>query len=341
MFFRSRSSFTLIELLVVIAILAVLAAAVILVINPAELLKQSRDSNRLSDMVLINKALNLLIADNQNIFLGTSSIVYISLPDSSPTCGSWSLPALSFGYVYSCVPSSTYTKINGAGWLPANFSQFSTNSILSRLPIDPQNSTSSSLFYSFVTNGTNWTLSTQIESNKYLNTAGNDGGGYTSKYEIGNDLSLLETAGNLIRNGIDWINPTNGLAQNWLFAGYATSYSKSIVTDSDFSGNAQKTTIDIDGASHVVYLYQDVGLTIGKKYHVKGRVKASYRYGIYRGQGNQAIKDIKLLNGQTENFDFTFTATGSAAPQLFLSCFSITNGDYCIWDNISVKEVFS
>ena len=46
----SRSAFTLIELLVVIAILAILAVVVVLVLNPAELLKQSRDANRLSDM---------------------------------------------------------------------------------------------------------------------------------------------------------------------------------------------------------------------------------------------------------------------------------------------------
>ncbi|KKW47096.1 MAG: hypothetical protein UY99_C0042G0007, partial [Parcubacteria group bacterium GW2011_GWA1_59_11] len=43
-----RSSFTLIELLVVIAIVAILSAVVIITLNPAELLKQSRDSNRLS-----------------------------------------------------------------------------------------------------------------------------------------------------------------------------------------------------------------------------------------------------------------------------------------------------
>ena len=42
--------FTLIELLVVIAILAVLATAVVLVLNPAELLKQGRDSTRISDL---------------------------------------------------------------------------------------------------------------------------------------------------------------------------------------------------------------------------------------------------------------------------------------------------
>jgi len=43
-----RSAFTLIELLIVIAIIAILSIVVILVLNPAQLLKQSRDSNRVS-----------------------------------------------------------------------------------------------------------------------------------------------------------------------------------------------------------------------------------------------------------------------------------------------------
>ncbi|MDP1706787.1 MAG: prepilin-type N-terminal cleavage/methylation domain-containing protein [bacterium] len=46
----SRSSFTLIELLVVIAILAVLSVAVVFIINPADIIKQSRDTNRLTDL---------------------------------------------------------------------------------------------------------------------------------------------------------------------------------------------------------------------------------------------------------------------------------------------------
>ncbi len=52
---RKEKAFTLIELLVVIAILAVLAVAVTLILNPAELIRQGRDSIRLSDLATINK----------------------------------------------------------------------------------------------------------------------------------------------------------------------------------------------------------------------------------------------------------------------------------------------
>jgi prepilin-type N-terminal cleavage/methylation domain-containing protein len=43
--YSDHLGFTLIELLVVIAILAIIAVVVILTLNPAELLRQSRDAN--------------------------------------------------------------------------------------------------------------------------------------------------------------------------------------------------------------------------------------------------------------------------------------------------------
>ncbi|HMB17541.1 MAG TPA: prepilin-type N-terminal cleavage/methylation domain-containing protein, partial [Candidatus Paceibacterota bacterium] len=43
----NNQAFTLIELLVVIAILSILAVAVTLILNPAQLIRQGRDSTRL------------------------------------------------------------------------------------------------------------------------------------------------------------------------------------------------------------------------------------------------------------------------------------------------------
>jgi len=82
----NKNSFTLIELLVTIAILAVLAIAVVLVINPQELIKQGRDSTRLTDLGNINKALGLLLVDCPSCFFGNPNTIYVSIPDSSPTC---------------------------------------------------------------------------------------------------------------------------------------------------------------------------------------------------------------------------------------------------------------
>ncbi|MFA7202011.1 MAG: type II secretion system protein, partial [Candidatus Paceibacterota bacterium] len=52
---RQVSSFTLIELLIVIGILAILTAAVVIVLNPTELLKQGRDSTRMTDLASLSK----------------------------------------------------------------------------------------------------------------------------------------------------------------------------------------------------------------------------------------------------------------------------------------------
>ena len=114
----NTKAFTLIELLVVIAILAVLAVAVTLILNPAELIRQGRDSIRLSDLATINKALGLYQTDQIAKWMGTSTIVYTSLPDTDSTCSSYGLPSLPSGWTYNCETTTTYTNVDGTGWLP-------------------------------------------------------------------------------------------------------------------------------------------------------------------------------------------------------------------------------
>jgi prepilin-type N-terminal cleavage/methylation domain-containing protein len=98
-----RRGFTLIELLVVIAIIAILAVVVVLTLNPAELLRQSRDSNRVSDMATLTSALNLYNTDQggaTSYNMGSINTVYVSLPDPAATstagtnCSTMGLPTL-------------------------------------------------------------------------------------------------------------------------------------------------------------------------------------------------------------------------------------------------------
>lgn len=58
------AGFTMIELLVVIAIMAVLAAVIMMAINPAKRQKQARDATRKSDIGQIANALNAYFAAN-------------------------------------------------------------------------------------------------------------------------------------------------------------------------------------------------------------------------------------------------------------------------------------
>ncbi len=146
-------------------ILGVLAAVTTIILNPVELIAQSRDSNRFSGLDAINRAIALSQAESPgySVPLGNANTLYVSLPDSSPTCANLGLPILSSGWAYSCVTSSNLKLTNGNGWVPINFAVASTGSQLSGLPIDPINSTSTSLYYTYATNGKNYELTAYLE----------------------------------------------------------------------------------------------------------------------------------------------------------------------------------
>lgn len=202
--YASRRAFTLIELLVVIAIIAILAVVVVLTLNPAELLRQSRDSNRVSDMATLTSALGVYSEDQasaSSFSLGSSSVVYVSIPDSSATstagtnCASLGLPTLPSTYSYHCAASSTYRNVNGSGWIPVNFSLISSGSPLGNLPVDPTNNSSSRLYYTYATNGTQYETTAAMESQKYgvggsNDVISNDGGPLASVYEKGSKLGM-------------------------------------------------------------------------------------------------------------------------------------------------------
>lgn len=196
--YNTRESFTLIELLVVVSIISILAVFVIMTLNPAELLRQGRDSQRVSDLDTINHALGLFQVDNANGSLGTASITYISIPDTTATsttlgnqCGGLNLPTLPSGWAYHCSASSTYRNTDGTGWLPVNFSSASFGSPLGSLPVDPINNATTSNYYTYNTNGSGWVLKAPtLESVKQQSLAAKDGGLSPTVYEVGSSLFM-------------------------------------------------------------------------------------------------------------------------------------------------------
>lgn len=176
-----QNGFTLVELLIVVAILGILSTAVVTVLNPAELLKRSRDSTRFADIDAINKALSVTNIDN--LPLGTPNTIYISIPDSSGTCVNLGLPPLPTGWAYSCATAANFHNVDGTGWMPVNLKLASTGSPLGSLPADPVNTTSSALYYAYSTNGSAWSIkSSRFESVKYL--ASNQNG-----FSLGNAIT--------------------------------------------------------------------------------------------------------------------------------------------------------
>ncbi len=187
----SKRGFTLIELVIVIGILAILATVVVLALNPAQLLAQARDSQRLSDLSSVKSAIALYLtspitATTTTNFggSGTSCRCTFFTATSPFTCTGMN----------GCGSGSavTSTAVDGTGWVNVPLVNTSGGSPLSALPIDP--SSSANFFYGYVGNASNnsFEIVAKLESTKYLPKMQNqyDGGTRNDFYEIGTDLSL-------------------------------------------------------------------------------------------------------------------------------------------------------
>jgi prepilin-type N-terminal cleavage/methylation domain-containing protein len=200
----SSKAFTLVELLVTIAIIAILAVVVVTTINPMQLLAQSRDGNRISDVHNLYGTISFYKSDqlgSSQFSLGSPSVVYVSLPDPAATtaagsnCSSLNLPVLPSSYSYHCAGPNYYRKTNGTGWIPVNLSLSSTGSPLNSFPIDPTNTSSSRLYYTYTTNGSQFEFTAAMESAKYKlggssDQVSGDGGLLAGVYEKGTQLGL-------------------------------------------------------------------------------------------------------------------------------------------------------
>jgi len=178
----SKRGFTLVELLVVIGILAILTAAVVVVLNPAELLRQSRDAQRLSDFDAVRSAISLYLSTANPPAMATEA-----------NCMVGTVSAFTYGSGVCTNESSTV--VSGGGWVPINFNDLAAASIglgspLSALPTDPVNN--AAYYYSGAFDNTNkyYELNSILESTKYSGKMSVDGGSTSSRYEVGNKLDM-------------------------------------------------------------------------------------------------------------------------------------------------------
>lgn len=175
--------FTLIELLIVIGILGVLAAAVVVVLQPAELLAQARDAQRLQDLSSVNSALSLYMASVSGASLAASTY-HSGVTTTTWTCGDDTPAGRS-------ATQATVQAVDNSGWVPVAFTSVSP-SPLSVLPVDPTNSSAYHYCYEGYTDET-WELDAYLESTKFATTSeldSKDGGDDDEVYEIGTDAAL-------------------------------------------------------------------------------------------------------------------------------------------------------
>ena len=171
---RLKKGFTLVELLVVIAILGILAAILILAINPAESQRKGRDATRLSNLEAVRKSVDLSVSDGK-VLSGTAL---------APFTGT---------------SAGNRDTTNVANWVGMDVSKY-----LSTLPLDPRQSATNTtllsdgtttvaaggMVYSFVSNGTTYELNAYLESSDNTAFAGNDGGDQALRFEIGTEPGL-------------------------------------------------------------------------------------------------------------------------------------------------------
>ena len=187
---NQRGGFTLIELLVVIAIIAILSVVLILTLNPAELLRQARDSNRVSDLATLKSAISLYLSDVASPSIITASTdCFMSAATTTATatnCGN------SFvGRTTMATSSATAggLAVTGVGWIPVNFGSISSGAPLGNLPMDPTNSGVNAYRYTASSTGLTFELNADLESSKYTNVStgleNTDGGNSSTVYEVG------------------------------------------------------------------------------------------------------------------------------------------------------------
>ena len=163
-----KKGFTLIELLIVIGILAVLAGIIVVALNPAELLRQARDSKRMADVSGIVGGINLYLAD------------VASTTFTSCATGGYATASSTGGTPFNtAVVASTGTSVgvSGDGWLPVFFSWVSGGSPIAALPLDPTNSVVYNYNFACTTTGNVvFEVDARLESTKYRGSMTTDGG---------------------------------------------------------------------------------------------------------------------------------------------------------------------
>jgi prepilin-type N-terminal cleavage/methylation domain-containing protein len=189
-----KKGFTLIELLIVIGILAVLATVVVLVLNPAQLFAQARDSRRVEDLNNVRSAINFYLTTVTSPDM--AAVGNCTDESSSNYWGTVSGATENFSDTVTQASSSAMT-VAGDGWVPVDFTDISGGSPLAVLPSDPLNPDTAAQSYTYTCNNTAKTfeLNAQMESTRYASSGtddveSTDGGDQVSVYEVGNEPGL-------------------------------------------------------------------------------------------------------------------------------------------------------
>jgi len=208
---KRQKGFTLLELLIVITIIAIMSVALVFVLNPIEILKKSRDTQRMADLSTLKTAIGVYMTasttpqlDNTSgntLCIGGSAAdtiwgSYIGTLSGTPMAGTvW----------VSKTTSAAASAIDGTGWIPVNLGSLVGGSPISSMPLDPVNTvttpssvTKSDLIYRYACKASplSFEIDATLESLAYGpggsdDRSAKDGGNHASLFEMGTDLTIL------------------------------------------------------------------------------------------------------------------------------------------------------
>ena len=227
---KAKEGFTLLELLIVITIIAILSVALVFILNPAETLQKSRDTQRMADLSTLKTALGIYLTSTSSPQLdgtsgtandkcvGGSGTATIFLSADTTSAGSVTDASYPTGYAAFAQPSTVAaaSSVNGTGWLPVKLTSIVGGSPISSMPVDPVNkvgiTTSGDVSaLSSVTNGAlmyryackksplGFEVDARLESSAYGvggsdDRASKDGGDNSKLFEVGTDLTILPSS---------------------------------------------------------------------------------------------------------------------------------------------------
>lgn len=189
-------SISILELVVVVLILSTLLVFSPNFFDVKNLNNKQRDNFRIYQIERLNQILKGLLIENPKINIGSSSVLYLSLPMKTATTNCKaeypSLPDLPSGWIYHCAPQSSFTNTDGGGWLPVNLTQSVIQ--LDKLPTDPIND--EKYFFAYTADNSKklyeFLVIPESEANKGPNSiSSKDEGSSIYLYEVGNDKNLV------------------------------------------------------------------------------------------------------------------------------------------------------
>lgn len=227
---NTAKGFTLTELLITVGVIAMIGGGTALAFDPAEIMRQTRDEQRMADLNIMKSAITQYLKQipkanltyepsgygfHDVCFNGTSfaQILY-SAPHANVGCA-WGVDDVlegtdangKFNGNFYCRYDSSGSNINGTGWVPVNFTLIPGGSPIKSLPVDPINNigefvspNSKDYAYRYSCQGVSadskqlaniFEFNAVLESKKNKSLMARDGGDNPHYYEVGTSLRLL------------------------------------------------------------------------------------------------------------------------------------------------------